>query len=93
VRRAAAIALTLAAVFGVAKGQAVASSASAFRTQANDPIIAFERTGAIYLMNANGTDQRMLTSGYSFEWSPDGTRIAFDRGEGGDIWLIGRRRA
>jgi Tol biopolymer transport system component len=90
VRRAAAIALTLAAAFGVAKGQAVASSASAFRTQANDPIIAFERTGAIYLMNADGTDQRILTTGYSFAWSPDGTRIAFDRGKGGDIWVIAR---
>ena len=62
-------------------------------------VIAFERTGggqsptAIYLMNTDGSDQRLLTTGYHFEWSPDGAKIAFHRPSSGDyddIWTIGR---
>ena len=62
-------------------------------------VIAFERTGggqsptAIYLMNTDGSDQRLLTTGYHFEWSPDGAKIAFHRPSSGDyddIWVIGR---
>lgn len=40
---------------------------------------------AIYVMNDDGTNSRRLTSGPDMwaSWSPDGTRIAFSRWEGG----------
>jgi TolB protein len=66
---------------------------------ASGGVIAFERTArgqnpiAIYLMNADGSDQRMLTTGYHFEWSPDATMIAFHRPSPGgldDIWVVSR---
>ena len=44
-------------------------------------------------MNADGSDQRLLTTGKDFEWSPDGTRIAFHRpsfGEDDDVWVVAR---
>ena len=31
----------------------------------------------IYVMNADGTDQRRLATGCCFDWSPEGRRIAF----------------
>jgi TolB protein len=54
---------------------------------------------ALWVMNANGSDQRRLTSGRSIDndprWSPDGKYIAFTRGTSCtsngchlDIWLI-----
>jgi TolB protein len=66
---------------------------------ASGGVIAFERTGggqnptAIYLMNPDGSDQRRLTTGYHFEWSPDGTMIAFHRPSPSgfdDIWVVSR---
>lgn len=41
--------------------------------------IAFSRSGALYVMNADGTGQRRLSDGHGRfpDWSPDGTRIAF----------------
>ncbi|MGH7569975.1 MAG: protein kinase domain-containing protein, partial [Gemmatimonadales bacterium] len=48
----------------------------------------------IYVMNADGTDQRRLTNHDAMDelpaWSPDGKRIAFSsrRGGGGDIFLM-----
>jgi Tol biopolymer transport system component len=47
------------------------------------------RQTGIWLMNANGTAKRRLTSGpadLAPTWSPDGRRIAFARG--GDLWLV-----
>ena len=36
----------------------------------------------IWIMNADGTDQRLLTEGSSPSWSPDGTQIGFTRVHG-----------
>jgi hypothetical protein len=54
--------------------------------------IAYERNGAIWTMNADGSNQTLLTSGYSPDWSPNpnDSRIAFTR-EGAsdqDIYAI-----
>jgi dipeptidyl aminopeptidase/acylaminoacyl peptidase len=50
--------------------------------------IAFVRLGDIWVMKANGSDQRQLTNSgsasfYSPAWSPDGRRIAFVSSSGG----------
>jgi Tol biopolymer transport system component len=55
--------------------------------------IAFSRGVGIWVMNADGSGQRRLTSGtYDVQpaWSPDGTRIAFQRGRApaGDIFVM-----
>jgi hypothetical protein len=46
-------------------------------------VIAFSRNGDIYVMHADGTGIRQVTSGPGDDlgpvWSPDGTRIAFSR--------------
>ena len=47
----------------------------------------------VYLINADGTDQRLLTPAQAGRWprfSPDGTKIAFDDGDpsSGDIWVV-----
>jgi Tol biopolymer transport system component len=53
---------------------------------------ASRRTGSfdIYVMKADGTGERRLTSGRQHDshptWSPDGTRIAFERG--GNIFVM-----
>ena len=54
--------------------------------------------GAIYLMDADGSNIRRLTppdiGAHAPNWSPDGLRIAFSSncctGQNSDVWLIGR---
>lgn len=63
-----------------------------------DRAIAFQRKLSkaplsIYLMNRDGSGQRLLTPGSGFKWSPDGERIAFLRRTTGtffDLWIINR---
>lgn len=47
--------------------------------------IAFDNRGDIWLMNADGSEERRVTSGPADDqtaaWSPDGTRLAFSRKE------------
>ena len=54
--------------------------------------IAFVRDGGIWAMNPDGTAQTRLTSGPDHwpAWAPDGTRIAFARGDGleRDIYVM-----
>jgi dipeptidyl aminopeptidase/acylaminoacyl peptidase len=48
-----------------------------------------EMRGAIWLMDANGRNARMLTDGSECEWpeiSPDGTRVAYD--EAGTVYVV-----
>jgi len=57
----------------------------------DDGLIAFQRTvrdgeTAIYLMDADGSNERRLVEGCCFDWSPDGARIAF-RARGG-IYVV-----
>lgn len=60
--------------------------------------LAFMRDYQLYVMNADGTEQRLLLTGFvrNLAWSPDGTMIAFEGGDwledqegnGGDIWIV-----
>jgi Tol biopolymer transport system component len=43
--------------------------------------LAFERAGRIYVIEADGTGLRRLTTGGQPTWSPDGRQIAFDDGQ------------
>ncbi len=59
-------------------------------------LIAFasRRAGSedVYVMSADGTDTRRLTSATANDanpsWSPDGRRIVFDRGQSGDLYVM-----
>ena len=46
----------------------------------------------IFVMNADGSDQVNLSNSpehdYYPSWSPDGTKIAFDRGSKNDIFVM-----
>src|SRR5438067_13312023 len=46
--------------------------------------IAFVNGSGIVVMNADGTDQINLISGTSPSWSPDGSKIAFEKGSSYD---------
>jgi hypothetical protein len=54
--------------------------------------IAFERTGNVWVMDADGKHAAPITSdgnaGGGLAWSPDGTRIAFDRASGPDTGVF-----
>lgn len=59
----------------------------------NGQTIAFVRLNEIWLMNADGSNQRTLptpSQGFSPGWSPDGTRLTFSRSSqfGFDIWIM-----
>lgn len=41
---------------------------------------------SIWMMDADGSNQKVLTDGSSPQWSPDGTRIVFSKE--GDIWIM-----
>lgn len=57
-------------------------------------VFASKRGGSfdLYVMNADGTGTRSLTSGPQEDsnptWSPDGARIAFQRGPSGDLYVV-----
>ncbi len=56
----------------------------------NGQLVLFSRAGDLWLMNADGTNQRVLTSGRSGDFSPDGTQVVFWRGSAGfgDLYVI-----
>jgi TolB protein len=55
--------------------------------------LAFDQTtGEIYVVGADGSGKRPLTTGFAPAWSPDGTKIVFVRNAGGDdtdLYVIG----
>jgi hypothetical protein len=80
----------------LAAGVVVAGSpapATAAFPGANGKIV-FERTGNVWLMAASGLGAAPITTdgnaGQRPAWSPDGTRIAFDRSSGPDpgVWVM-----
>jgi Tol biopolymer transport system component len=52
--------------------------------------IAFHRSGAVWLMNADGSRQRRLVAGASPSWSPTGSQVAFASGR--SVFIVGTAR-
>ena len=80
----------------------VAVPASSSFGQAAQPLIAFEQTvgggaASISVMPVDGVNPRKLTPGHGFEWSPDGTRLAYftptQAVDVADLWVISRDRS
>ncbi len=65
-------------------------SQSYARWSPDGSMIAYEGDDGLYVINADGSDQRRLADGGTPTWSPDGSRIAFARGsdQGADLWTI-----
>jgi TolB protein len=84
----------------VAAGGALATTAGSTvhgDGQTTPPLIAFERrmhgVYELWVMNTDGTGQRLLTRGRHFAWSPDGRRIVFHRASKNgfrDLYVINR---
>ena len=73
--------VTVALVAGTSNSSPVSGLASSALSARSD-LIAFERYAPypkdrIFLMNSEGSEQRILADGCCFDWSPDGTRITF----------------
>jgi len=54
--------------------------------------IAFKRGKDIYLVDADGTDLRVLASGTAPDWSPDGTTLAYVRHDRLCLLTVATRR-
>ena len=53
--------------------------------------LAFAQGKEIYVVDADGSDRRLLTVGFDPAWSPDGTKIVFGRGVRGsrsDLYVV-----
>ena len=76
------------AAFGVAALVATTGSSSQIAVH----LIAFQRAAgnsqAIYLVAPDGTGERLLTRGFAHAWSPDGTRLAFQRYVRGSVTAL-----
>ena len=66
------------------------SSQSCTQWSPDSSMIAYEGDDGLYVMNADGSDQRKLADGWGPTWLPDGTRIAFALGSGhvAYLWTI-----
>ena len=60
---------------------AVVASGAATAPRALPDELAFERSGQIWIVGANGTKQRAVTRGYTPTWTSDGRLIAFSSSE------------
>jgi Tol biopolymer transport system component len=48
------------------------------RWSPNGKLIAYQKGGAVWTMNANGTGQTKRFTGHAASWSPDGTQLAYE---------------
>lgn len=82
------------AVRAATRAKAAESAGEAVLGAAANGRIAFVNGSDIYTMNPDGSDRKQLTFGPEFEsdpvWSPDGTKIAFARGnsDAGGIFVM-----
>jgi TolB protein len=83
-----------AAAVPVAQAPAAPARAAAPAAKGNTIVFQTASGGPIYVMNANGSNLRYLTSGIDPALSPDGRQVAFTRWMGnstgvlGDLWVI-----